>query len=126
VIFVEPGGTSQECSGCGILVEKALSERTHSCPHCGLELDRDVNAARNIQARDQEQARVETEPLPVIRMGKFGRGSRKATAFRRGSFTRYRWEIPPGSLQPGSSECIQGAMLSEAKPLSTRIGATNW
>jgi putative transposase len=81
VILVEPRGTSQECSGCGRVVEKALSERTHSCPFCGLELDRDVNAARNILARGLEQARVETEPLPVIRIGKFGRGSRKPTAF---------------------------------------------
>jgi putative transposase len=84
VILVEPRGTSQECSGCGKTVEKALSERVHSCPHCGLKLDRDVNAARNILARGLEQARVETKPLPVIRTGKFGRGSKKPTAFRRG------------------------------------------
>jgi putative transposase len=84
VILVEPRGTSQECSGCGKVVEKALSVRTHSCLHCGLELDRDVNAARNILARGLEQAHVETEPLPIIRTGKFSRGSRKPTAFRRG------------------------------------------
>jgi len=65
-------------------VEKALSERTHSCPFCGLELDRDVNAARNILARGLEQARAEAEPLPVIRIGKFGRGSKKPVAFKRG------------------------------------------
>jgi putative transposase len=84
VILVEPRGTSQECSGCGRLVEKALSERVHSCPHCGLELDRDVNAARNILARGLEQVRVEGDPLPVIRIGKFGQGSKKPTAFKRG------------------------------------------
>jgi len=84
VILVQPRGTSQECSGCGKVVAKALSERTHSCPHCGLELDRDVNAARNILARGLEQTPVETGPLPVIRMGKFGQGSKKPTAFKRG------------------------------------------
>jgi putative transposase len=84
VILVEPRGTSQECSGCGKVVEKPLSVRTHSCPYCGLELDRDVNAARNILARGLEQARAETEPLPVIRIGKFGRGSKKPVAFGRG------------------------------------------
>jgi putative transposase len=84
VMLVEPRGTSQECSGCGKTVEKALSERTHLCPFCGLELDRDVNAARNILARGLEQARVETEPLPIIRIGKFGQGSKKPTTFRRG------------------------------------------
>jgi putative transposase len=84
VILVDPRGTSQECSGCGKVVEKTLSERTHLCPFCGLQLDRDVNAARNILAKGLEQARVETEPLSVIRIGKFGRGSRKPTALRRG------------------------------------------
>ena len=46
--FVNPRNTSQLCSGCGALVPKPLSERTHRCPVCGLVLDRDVNAARNI------------------------------------------------------------------------------
>jgi putative transposase len=84
VILVEPRGTSQECSGCGKVVQKALSERSHSCPHCGLNLDRDVNAARNILAKGLEQTRAEAEPLPVIRIGKFGRGNKKPTALRRG------------------------------------------
>ncbi|AOQ23145.1 IS200/IS605 family transposase ISMma22 [Moorella thermoacetica] len=48
LVKVNPSGTSQECSGCGMDVPKELSERTHYCPYCGLILDRDVNAARNI------------------------------------------------------------------------------
>jgi putative transposase len=48
VIRVDPRGTSQMCSGCGREVPKDLGQRVHRCPHCGLELDRDVNAARNI------------------------------------------------------------------------------
>lgn len=48
LIKVDPGYTSQECSLCGEIVRKALSMRTHQCPHCGLVLDRDINAARNI------------------------------------------------------------------------------
>ena len=48
VITVNPMYTSQLCSGCGELVPKDLDTRIHSCPHCGLVLDRDVNAARNI------------------------------------------------------------------------------
>jgi putative transposase len=51
VIEVNAWGTSQECSGCGQTVRKSLSIRTHDCPHCGLVLQRDVNAARNILAR---------------------------------------------------------------------------
>ncbi len=84
VILVEPRGTSQECSRCQRIVEKSLSVRTHVCPHCGLILDRDVNAARNILARGLEQAHAETEPIPIIRIGKFSQGSKKSTAFRRG------------------------------------------
>ena len=50
VIAVNPARTSQLCSGCGSVVVKSLSVRTHICPDCGLALDRDVNAARNILA----------------------------------------------------------------------------
>ena len=46
-----PKGTSQECSGCGSVVAKSLSIRTHVCPNCGLVLDRDVNAAVNLLKR---------------------------------------------------------------------------
>jgi len=49
IVAVPPAYTSQDCSGCGERVLKALSMRTHSCPSCGLVLDRDENAARNIQ-----------------------------------------------------------------------------
>ena len=47
-VAVPPAYTSQECSGCGERVQKSLSVRTHVCPSCGLVLDRDENAARNI------------------------------------------------------------------------------
>jgi putative transposase len=49
VLAVNPAYTSQECSGCGTLVRKSLSVRTHICPSCGLVIDRDENAAINIQ-----------------------------------------------------------------------------
>ncbi len=48
VILVNPRGTSKACSGCGFIVEKSLKDRIHSCHYCGLVLDRDVNAAKNI------------------------------------------------------------------------------
>lgn len=40
--------TSQNCSNCGQKVKKALSTRTHVCPHCNFVEDRDINAAINI------------------------------------------------------------------------------
>ena len=46
---VDPKHTSQKCSGCDSVVPKSLSERVHACPHCGLVLDRDYNAAINIK-----------------------------------------------------------------------------
>ena len=52
VIYVNPKGTSSKCSICGA---KVLEEsRDVSCPRCGLHIDRDVNAARNILARGMQ------------------------------------------------------------------------
>ena len=48
IIAVPPQYTSQQCSDCETIVKKSLSMRTHMCPTCGLVMDRDQNAARNI------------------------------------------------------------------------------
>jgi putative transposase len=48
VILVNPKNTTQLCSRCGQYVRKELSDRVHSCPRCGLVMDRDQNAAINI------------------------------------------------------------------------------
>ena len=53
VMAVPPAYTSQDCSGCGMRVQKSLTVRTHICPFCGLVLDRDEHAARNILWRGQ-------------------------------------------------------------------------
>lgn len=50
VVLVDPKGTSQRCSRCGMVVHKSLSVRVHDCPTCGLKIDRDENAALNILA----------------------------------------------------------------------------
>jgi transposase len=43
--------SSKTCSGCGTVKAKlSLAERTFRCQACGLEVDRDVNAARNLAA----------------------------------------------------------------------------
>ncbi len=47
VVAVNPRMTSQKCSDCGAIVNKSLSTRSHKCS-CGCELQRDVNAAKNI------------------------------------------------------------------------------
>ena len=48
LVKVFPRNTSQICSGCGEKVPKSLAVRVHACPFCGLVVDRDENAARNI------------------------------------------------------------------------------
>ena len=47
-VGIIPKNTSQTCSGCGAIVSKTLATRKHKCSKCGLTIDRDINAARNI------------------------------------------------------------------------------
>ena len=65
VVKVNPKNTSQECSGCGEIVKKTLATRTHNCPYCGLELDRDLNAARNILVKGIGLERPDFKPVGV-------------------------------------------------------------
>lgn len=66
VVEVEPAGTTKECSRCGVETEKPLWVREHSCPSCGLELDRDWNAALNVFSRGLEELGVvHSEETPV-------------------------------------------------------------
>ena len=56
LVTVSPHNTTQQCSSCGGLPVKSigLGVRTYRCDHCGLVLDRDVNAARNIRLKGLE------------------------------------------------------------------------
>lgn len=65
VELVDPKGTSQECFGCGAVVPKTLTVRVHRCPRCGLVMDRDENAARNILARSIHVGQELPESTPV-------------------------------------------------------------
>ncbi len=47
-VAVNPNGTTQNCSNCGVKVPKTLKDRVHQCT-CGLEICRDLNAAINIR-----------------------------------------------------------------------------
>jgi putative transposase len=58
VILVNPRNTSKMCSQCGEMVQKRLSDRTHTCPNCGLVMERDVNAAINILQRGLQTLRL--------------------------------------------------------------------
>jgi len=47
-VGVNPKNTSQTCSNCGNKEELKLSDRVFNCVKCGLTLDRDLNASKNI------------------------------------------------------------------------------
>jgi putative transposase len=53
-IAVNPAYTSQDCSGCGHRQKLSLADRIYACPCCGLVIDRDLNASRNILALGQQ------------------------------------------------------------------------
>jgi putative transposase len=48
VIKVDARNTSKECSNCGNVMDMPLSHRTYICNKCGMQMDRDINAAINI------------------------------------------------------------------------------
>ena len=67
--------SSKTCSSCGMVKAKlALSERTYQCDTCGLVMDRDVNAARNLlklaASRGGERKRQGRDRKTVHRAGR--------------------------------------------------------
>ncbi len=68
--------SSKTCSGCGAVKTKlALSERTYTCTTCGMNLDRDLNAARNLAALPAEVDPAGSGPVA-------GRGTDRKTRVR--------------------------------------------
>lgn len=59
--------STKTCSKCGNVKEKlSLSERTYNCNNCGIQMDRDINAAVNIKKLALEQiGMVRPEYKPV-------------------------------------------------------------
>jgi len=51
MVQVEAAGTTKECAKCSVETAKPIWVREHSCPSCGFECDRDVNAAMNVLQR---------------------------------------------------------------------------
>ena len=56
--------SSKTCSGCNAVKAKLpLSERTYRCEHCGVRVDRDLNAALNLAALAQRVAGSDPETI---------------------------------------------------------------
>ncbi|MER5355868.1 RNA-guided endonuclease TnpB family protein [Kitasatospora sp. NPDC002551] len=99
--------SSKTCSACGEQNPRlTLADREYHCGHCGLSLDRDINAARNIA--------VHARPVPPTAPGR-GAASRKEDARgahvrpavlrgRRQSAMKREDSRPPGQLPPQRSD----------------------
>lgn len=62
LVQINPKNTTKTCSECRSLQEMNLWDRTYNCRSCGLEIDRDYNAAINILNIGMERAIVEINP----------------------------------------------------------------
>ena len=69
-VAVNPAHTSQDCSGCGHRkVDLTLADRVYRCVSCGLVIDRDLNASRNILAVGRHCLGLAPEKPLRLRMG---------------------------------------------------------
>lgn len=69
MVLVDPRNTTKMCSRCGLLVEKTLSIRVHECPHCSLEIDRDLNASINILRIGLDSVGIKSLEAPRFYLG---------------------------------------------------------
>jgi putative transposase len=62
---VNPSGTTQRCSNCGELPKEkiGLDMRVYECWNCGLVMDRDHNAAKNIVRLGLEESLAEKQKV---------------------------------------------------------------
>jgi len=51
IMIIDEHYTSKTCGNCGTLHDKLGSNKSFQCPECHVEMDRDINAARNILLR---------------------------------------------------------------------------
>ena len=68
VVFVNPKYTSTDCSCCGHRKKLTLADRIYNCEKCGLSINRDLNAAKNIQVRAEPRLIPESPPITRSRV----------------------------------------------------------
>ena len=91
VVMVDPKGTSNTCSRCGWKKsDLELSDRIFHCINCGLEIDRDLNAAINIYKRGLEKIGRGTPEVTPVEIGALPK--RATPVFESGSPLRQRGE----------------------------------
>jgi predicted RNA-binding Zn-ribbon protein involved in translation (DUF1610 family) len=130
VITVKPAYTSQACSGCGCLVPKSLDVRTHACPECGLILDRDVNAARNILSAGTRRsgANVGGHTLRSPRSSPLQRarfsGKSRHLAFRQLFDLASFQPVTPGGRPVQAADAVEQDGLARTRPAAQSHQAT--
>ena len=72
LLLVEPRGTTQRCSQCGNRVKKELWHRTHKCPYCNLEIERDYNSALEIKNLGLQQIGQELSKFKPVKIALTG------------------------------------------------------
>ena len=101
VELVDPGGTSQTCSRCGwIKKDLDLSDRMYQCNICGLDIDRDLNAAINIRNGGLEKLRKLAEGIREVTPVETGALLERATPIveagsplrQRGEDVTHQWQ----------------------------------
>lgn len=91
VIRVNAKNTTQRCSRCGELVLKDITVRTHTCPYCGFEMDRDQNASRNILNEGLKIIRAGNLPQPAEENASATRKSRKRLTMKQEATALEAW-----------------------------------
>ncbi|MGB5952074.1 MAG: RNA-guided endonuclease TnpB family protein [Ornithinimicrobium sp.] len=96
--------TSKTCSACGTVKPKlALAERRYTCTNCGLVINRDVNAARNIaalaRAGHATPVASDAEETQNARRGRVSPGTIQAAPAETG-------RPPPGSPRPSNRPAV--------------------
>tara|TARA_Y100000034_G_C6896799_1_gene413632 strand:+ start:585 stop:1778 length:1194 start_codon:yes stop_codon:yes gene_type:complete len=72
LLLVEPRGTTQRCSRCSNKVKKELWHRTHKCPYCNLEIERDYNSALEIKNLGLQQIGQELSKFKPVEIALAG------------------------------------------------------
>jgi putative transposase len=102
--------SSKMCSSCGAVKTKlALSERHYNCTACGLVLDRDLNAARNLAALANKYGTAGSGPVA-------GRGADRKT--------RPGGQVAP-KRQPGTAIADQTGTVPPQGGTTNRVLATH-
>lgn len=70
-VEVAPFFTTQTCSRCQQRTKMPLGARTYDCPHCGLSIDRDTNAAINIRKKGIDKLNRQQKSLEKQRNAPF-------------------------------------------------------